>query len=356
MHESDLHLEPNEASDLCMVFAPEVLRARGWDRAFVTVLDEAPAESAIALVAHADGEDPGAGWHALRIRTEPTGGAGKTEDAEACARRAGRVYLLGSQFGKKAGPLAAARSWVARVSEEALLGALDGRPATLEIARTRFGLHRAVNDALHDAGIELIALGPRARAAYVDATIALGAAKRKRWAGRVSSADHPINVEGLEFRANGRVLLGLRYPVAANGGALLVELDDVDALFAEPETVPHCSNVWVLDGVGSPDAPAGIRALHSLGDDRFDAIVGDLDAAGRGAIVLEDHPEGGAASSRHVRFELPLLAAGGTVATEVVHDFGEVRRVEGVVVLPDGHAFYVIDDEGHVALRTLIYE
>lgn len=355
MHESDLHLDPNEASDLSPVFGPEVLRERGWDLAFVTVLDEAPAEGAIAVVAHAEAAAPGEGWEALRVGAKPSSGAGKTEDAEACARRGGHVYFLGSQFGKKAGPLAASRSWIARVSEASLAGALDGGTAKLEIARTRFGLHRAVNDALAEAAVELLPLGPRAREAYIDATIALGAAKGKRWAGRVTSSDHPINVEGLEFRADGRALLGLRYPVTAAGHPLLVEIDDVDAVFAEPDAVPRCSNVWTLD-TGSPEAPAGVRALHSGGDDRFNAVVGDLDAAGKGATVLEDHPQGGAARSRHVRFELPLLAAGGAVGVEEVHDFGDVRRVEGVVVAPNGHAYYVIDDEGHVALRTLIFD
>jgi hypothetical protein len=44
MHETDLHLEPNEASDLCRVFDRATLRRHGWDRAFATVLDEATAE------------------------------------------------------------------------------------------------------------------------------------------------------------------------------------------------------------------------------------------------------------------------------------------------------------------------
>ncbi len=355
LHESDLHLEPNEASDLAPVFEPEFLRERGWDLAFVTVLDEAHAEDAIAVLTHADGAGAGEGWHAVRLHAKAGGAAGRTEDAEACARRDGFVYFLGSQFGKKAGPLAASRSWVARASEESLAGALDGGKVELEIARTRFGLHRAVNDALAEAAVELLPIGPRARAAYIDATISLGAAKGKRWAGRVASGDHPINVEGMAFRADGRAVLGLRYPVTADGHALLVELDDLDAVFAEPDAVPQCSTVWVLQ-TGSPDAPAGVRALHSGGDDRFDAVVGDLDAAGKGATVLEDHPQGGAARSRHVRFELPLLAAGGSVGVEEVHDFGDVRRVEGVVVAPNGHAYYVIDDEGQVALRTLIFD
>jgi hypothetical protein len=348
VHETDLHLEPNEASDLC-----PVLPRRGWDRAFVTVLDEAPAEEAYALLGHEAGAAPGDGWHAERLHLDPSSARGRTEDAEACARRDGRVYALGSQFGSKAGPLSPSRSWIARVGEPALAA---GRPAPLEIARLRFGLHRAVNDALGRSGTELIGRGPLTTERYIDATIARGAAKGKRWAGRVTASDQPINVEGMEFRANGRLLLGLRYPVSADGHPLLVEVDDAEALFAEPDAVPSCSHVWELENVGHRDEPTGIRALHTDGGDVFDAVVGDLDAAGKGATVLADHPEGGRAPSRHVRFSLPLTAGGGAVRAQTVHDFGAVKRVEGIALAPDGHAHYVIDEDGRVALRTLLLE
>ena len=346
LHETDLHLDPNEASDLCPIEAPDLLARRGWDRAFVTVLDEAHAEDALALLGHDAGAEPGEGWHAERVHLELADGAGKTEDAEACARWDGHVYALGSQFGSKAGPLNASRSWIARVPE----AALGGGAAPLEIARLRFGLHRAVNDAL--SGIELIERGPLTAERYIDATIARGAAKGKKWVDRVTAADHPINVEGMEFRSNGRLLLGLRYPVSAGGHPLLVEVDDVEALFAGD--VPTCSHVWELENAGDRDAPMGIRALHTEGDDVFDAVVGDLDAAGKGATILADHPAGGLAPSRHVRFTMP--AGSGSVRVDTVHEFGTTKRVEGIALAVDGHAHYVIDEEGHVALRTLLLE
>jgi hypothetical protein len=356
MHETDLRLDPNEASDLCRVFTPEVHARHGWDRAFLTVLDEASAEDALALLVHAAGCPLDEGWEALRVHAEPDSGARRTEDAEACAVRDGYVYALGSQFGKKAGPLSARRSWIARVSEESLEAAIDGGKPVLEIARLRFGLHRAVNDALAAAQVELLPLGPRARAAYIDATIAAGAEGRKRWAGRVTSADHPINVEAAEFRADGRLLLGLRYPVTADGHPLLVEIHDVESLFDDPDALPRAGSVWWLETAGSSAAPAGVRGLDTHGDDRFDAIVGDLDAANKSATVLEDHPEGGRAESEHVSFSLPATAAGGPVAAERLHGFGAIRRVEGVTVDHEGHAHFVIDEEGHVALRTLVIE
>ena len=50
-----------------------------------------------------------------------------------------------------------------------------------------------------------------------------------------------------------------------------------------------------------------------------------------------------------------VLGGGDAVGVEEAHDFGEIRRVEGVA-MASGHAYYVIDDEGHVALRTLIFD
>jgi hypothetical protein len=350
-HETDLHLEPNEASDLCHVRAPALLAERGWDRAFATVLDEAHAEDALALLGHEAGAAPAVGWHAERVPLIPSSGAGKTEDAEACAHRDGFIYLLGSQFGSKAGPLDAGRSWIGRVPEQALG---RGEPAPFELARLRFGLHRAVNDALTRSGVDLIERGPEATERYIVATIARGAAAGKSWAGRVGPIDHPINVEAAEFRAGGALALGLRYPVSAGGHPLLVQVDDVEALFADPDAVPGCTSVWELENVGDRERPMGFRALHTDGHDRFDAVVGDLDAAGKGATILEDHPEGGRAPSLHVRFVLP--SEPGPVTAEQLHDFGGLKRVEGIALASDGHAHYVIDTEGHVALRTLLVD
>lgn len=355
MHETDLHLEPNEASDLSRVFDQPALDRHGWDRAFVTVLDEAAAEDALALLVHTKGAALDDGWQAIRVHAdpEPPEDRGRTEDAEACARRDGTIYILGSQFGKKTGPLSAKRSWIARVSEEELEHAATGGRTKLEIARLRFGIHRAVNDAI--AGLDLIPLGAGAKQVYVDATIAKGEREAKRWAGRLRPEDHPINIEAAEFRANGNLLLGLRYPVTADGHPILVELHDVDALFADPDATPTHGNVWVLTDVGSPEAPAGVRGLDSAGDDTFEAVIGDLDATGKSATVLDDHPHGAIAASEHVRFTLPATDGGG-VGSKALHHFGDLRRVEGVALDDEGHAHYVIDEEGRVALRTLIFD
>jgi hypothetical protein len=239
------------------------------------------------------------------------------------------------------------------VREDDLHAAIaDGEPAVMELAWLRFGLHRAINDALATAGVELLELGPRTREAFIDATIRGGAADGKRWDGRVKSADQPVNVEAMSFRADGRLLLGLRHPVSADGHPLLVELDDVQAVFADQEHVPACSAVWWLEGAGRREEPVGLRALHAREADTYEAVVGNLDSTGKGSVLIEDHPEAAAAYSAHVRFTLPASARGGPVSCEHVRDFDDVRRVEGVVA-DDAHAFYVIDREGQVALRAL---
>ncbi|GAA0627935.1 hypothetical protein HPO96_36505 [Kribbella sandramycini] len=353
MHETDLHLEPNEASDLCRLFGPDELARRGWERAFVTVLDEATAENAIAVLAHAAGAAMDEGWTAVRVPADAGVHNGKTEDAEACAARGGYVYLVGSQFGKKRGPLAAKRSWIARVRESAIARALDdGTSAELDVVRLRFTLHRAINDAL--AGTDLLPLGPLGRQVYVDATIAAGEQKAKSWSGTVLPTDHPINIEAAEFTAEGTLLLGIRYPVTATGHPILVELANVDDLFTDPNAVPRCTRVWTLTDIGTPAAPAGFRALDTRDGVHFDAIIGDLDAAGKSATVLADHPEGALADSEHIAFTLTPTPA--PLDTKSIHHFGDIRRVEGLAVDAQGHTHYVLDEEGHVALRTLVYE
>lgn len=356
MQHAHLELEPNEASDLCPVLGAEALRVRGWDRAFATILDEGPVERCVAVLGHLAGADPGEGWRAHRIACDAGDAEGKTDDGEVCVARDGVLYVLGSQFGSKTGPLEAARHFAARLDDEALAAALDGDTPDVEVARLRFSLHRAINDALAAAPVELLELGALTRERYIDATIRHGAREGKRWEGRVSSADQPVNVEGAAFRPGGALLLGLRHPVTAGGHPLLVELADVDELFDDPETPPRCSSVWVLEDVGTREEPVGVRALHAAEGDTFEVIVGNLDSTGKDSSILADHPGAGTASCAHRRFSLPLTAAGGPVRTELVRAFGDLFRVEGVARGPGGRWHYVSDEEGRVELRTLLVE
>ena len=139
-----------------------------FDQTFVTVLDEGVIEESIAVLGHR-GEDVSHGWDAVRLSLTPTDHAGRTEDAEACDFWGEHLYVLGSHFGSKDGPLEAKRAWIARVRTADLAAAVEGSKPPIEIARNRFGLHRAINDRLREAGVELRELGPRARERLVDA-------------------------------------------------------------------------------------------------------------------------------------------------------------------------------------------
>jgi hypothetical protein len=101
LHTVDLDLNPNEASDLLPVEAPHVLRERGWDLAFWTVLDEGCVEDSIAVIGHT------------------------------------RFYVVGSHYGRKAGPLETKRAFVARFRESDLPGDLEGPRPEMQVRGTR---------------------------------------------------------------------------------------------------------------------------------------------------------------------------------------------------------------------------
>ncbi len=351
-----LHLEPNEASDLAVIDEPGLLEAEGWDLAYLTVLDEGRVEDCIAVLGHAAGAPLEAGWSSHRLHFAPEGDSRRTEDAEAIAVRGGDAWVFGSHFGSKSGPLQPRRQFVARFALSALAEGLHGARPPLQVARTRFRLHRALNDALREADVEVMPLGDAAREAFVDATVARGHEGGKRWAEHARLGDWPLNIEGAAFRPDGTLLIGLRFPVTAAGHPILVEVRDADALFAQDDPPPATGAVWWLDGVGDQDAPAGIRALHHSGADTFQVVVGSLDADGKDSVLLDAHPEGGASHSQHWTFTLPALASGGPVPARLVHGFDGMRRVEGVADGPDGHALYVVDEESHVDLRFLLVE
>ncbi len=351
-----LHLEPNEASDLARIDEPRLLEAEGWDVAYLTVLDEGRVEDCIAVLGHEAGAALGAGWSSHRLHFHPEGDTRRTEDAEAIAVCDGVAWVFGSHFGSKSGPLQPRRQFVARFALEELRDGLHGARPPLEVARTRFRLHRALNDALASAMIDVLPLGDAAREAFVDATVARGREGRKRWAEHARLGDWPLNIEGTAFRPDGTLLVGLRFPVTADGHPILVELPDPEELFAQDAPPPATGAVWWLDGTGDTEAPAGVRALHHSGADRYQVIVGSLDAEGKDSVVLDAHPEGADHASEHWTFDLPSVASGGPVPARRVHGFDELHRVEGVADGPDGHALYVVDEESHVDLRFLLVE
>jgi hypothetical protein len=264
------------------------VRAHGWDRAFWLVRDEGPLEGAIAV------------------------------------------------------------QWLARFHEDELGDDLHATRLPVHVHRGKFRLHRVVNDAL--AEVDLVD-SPRA---YLDAFVAKarsrGVAKGKRWAERIDvDRDRPLNIEGAAFTEEGLLLLGLRTPTTADGRALVVGLAGVPEWFDGGDP-PRAVGVWWLDGPGGPDAPVGIRALRARPDGRFDAVVGSLDATGKDSLLLEHHPEGGIATSEHVRFALPPCS--GPVPAQTMSRQTDQQRIEGIALDPDGNTLLVVDDDHHVHLRV----
>jgi hypothetical protein len=341
----DLDLAPNEASGLLPVADRPLLDAHGWDLAFWVVLDEGPVEASVAVVGHAAGAEIDTGWSIERLHAAVEGDRGKTEDAEAVDRHDGWVYVFGSQFGKKDGPLQPRRSFVARFRETEVRHVLEPPAAAMTVARPPFLLHRLVNDALRDGGPDPVRLGPRSHQALIAAT-------RARGRTQVRDDDLPLNVEGAAFRADGTLLLGLRFPTAADGRPLLVELDGLQRLFEPGGGPPEVRGFWVLDAVGRDGTMAGVRDM-ALHDGELHVVTGNIDAREKGSVLLEDYPQGAHTMATHWRCRLPGRRRSGNLATEQVREFPDLSAIEGVAVDHHGRIFYVSDeDEGVVVKHT----
>ena len=348
-----LDVGKNEASDLLEVAAPELLEVRGWDWAIWTVIDDVAVEDGLAVCGHRRGAPPGEGWESVHVPAKAPSAKGKTDDSEACARHDGRVYVFGSHFGSKEGPLERERQFVARFDERQLGRSARGGKVVLDVARNKFRLHRLVNEALAEFGPELIAIDEDAQDQVVGAARRLGKKKGKRWRRRIRGGDVPLNIEGAAFRDDGSLLLGLRYPVTADGQPIVVEIRGIDGLFDSAVAGPEVVAFHVLGGVGSREAPAGLRALRFI-DGRLHGISGSLDSEDKGSILIATHPEAAERECAHVVCDPP--AAGGAGRTHLIdaerlRQFDDLRRIEGIARAPDGRFWYVSDDDDAVVLR-----
>jgi hypothetical protein len=341
----DLDMAPNEASGLLPVADRPLLETHGWDQAFWVVLDEGAVDVSVAVVGHAAGAGIDVGWHIERLHAVIEGDRVKTEDAEAVARHDGWVYVFGSQFGKKDGPLQPKRSFVARFREADVRHVLEPPAAPLAVVRAPFLLHRLVNDALRENGPETVGLGPRSHEALIAAT-------RARGRTQVRDDDLPLNVEGAGFRDDGSLLLGLRFPTTADGRPLLVDLDGIQRLFEPGGGPPEVRGFWVLDAVGRDGTMAGVRDL-TLHEGELHVVTGNIDAREKGSVLLEDYPQGAHTMATHWRCRLPEGRRSGHLAAERVREFPDMSAIEGIAVDHRDRIFYVSDeDEGVVVKHT----
>ncbi|MDG4820957.1 hypothetical protein O7635_03700 [Asanoa sp. WMMD1127] len=334
----ELTVAGNEASDLLPVLSPALLEAHGARRGLWTVLDEGPVEACVALLVQ--GHD--GGWVAHHQGFDAGPEAGRTEDGEALAHRDGWVYVVGSHFGSKAGPLRPKRAFFARFREDdAARGVVR-----LDVVRNQFRLHRAINDALAQADISPLPPGSRVQQRFIRDTQVRGSAKAKSWVTRVVTGDLPLNVEAAAFTPAGTLLLGLRFPVTQDGEPIMVEISGVEGMFdSDPRSWPAVVRAYALTGVTPSGTLTGFRALTAT-PSGFEAVVGSIDALGKGSVLLDDHPTGGDITCTHVRFN---LGPDSRVAGTVVDELAPFHNVEGLAVV-DGERIYVTDEDHRIAL------
>lgn len=354
----ELEAGQNEASDLLPVRDGDLLAAGGWDWALWTVLDDQPVEKGIVVCGHRAGSAATDGWQALAVPCRPLDKKGRTDDAEACAAYGEHVYVFGSHYGSKDGPLKRDRQFVARFREADARAALDEEgKLELDVRRNKFRLHRLLNDALREFGPELLELDDKVRHKVVGKALRKASKKGKRWARRIHDDDTPLNIEGAAFRDDGTLLLGFRYPVTREGQPLVAELRGIDRLFGDEAGEPQVSGFWVLEAGASAQAPDGIRALRLI-DGRLHAISGSLDSLDKGSILVDRHPEAAESHCVHLAGPLPPMPGAAGPAThrlpvERLHEFEGLRRIEGLARAPDGAYWYVSDDEDTVRLLQL---
>ena len=86
----------------------------------------------------------------------------------------------------------------------------------------------------------------------------------------------------------------------------------------------------MLTGVTPPGALTGFRALVGARPTaRFDAVVGSIDATGKGSVLLDDHPMGGDVTSRTCASRCRATRTRHEVAGEQVADLAPFHNVEG---------------------------
>lgn len=340
----EFDLGPNEASGLETFDNQRVLADHNWDVALWAVLDDTDVHEAIGVIGHRQGEPLQRGWESERLHATYPDGLGQTEDAEAVTSHRGWIYIFGSHFGDKDGPLERKRQFVARFNEDGVQDAFGGEPIQLEVRHTGLtdGLHRVINDALADRDLQLLGPDPKVHAAFcsVDGDTADDM--------RPAEGDQPINIEGAEFLADGTAFLGLRWPITDDGRPLIVAVAGLPEWFDNGD-LPRVTAVHVVDAVGDNGTLAGVRDLAAAGG-RLHVVTGNIDSRDKGSVLLDAHPEGADTVNTHFSCALPPTDRDTRLDADVVREFPDMPRIEGIAV-ELGHIFYVSDEDEGVDMR-----
>ncbi|HEY6558493.1 MAG TPA: hypothetical protein VI072_14525 [Polyangiaceae bacterium] len=344
-------LEGAEASALERCGDAELLRTSGFDEAFWGALDEGPIEENLILVGHRAGAGEHEGWACQRLSVTPDFYRGRTDDAEGMARHGGHIYVLGSHFGGRKGPLDPRRAFIARFEESAARGALDGRSLNLAVRRTPFLIHRIVNDALQAASVELMPPGSDSRRAYIRATSKLGAKRNKQWAPQIADGDLPINVEGFDLLDDGRALLGLRFPCTAAGQPIILCVTGLPQLFEAASTPPSVESIYILEQAGSKEQPAGVRALHRKGR-TLHVVSGPVTHEKRDEPLARDFPGTVERACEHWELDLPAPALVQHLRGKRLEEFDPGVLVEGLTQTAGGRFIYAVDSAKGIELQV----
>jgi hypothetical protein len=343
-----LNLPPNEASGLLATENDALLEAHGWDCALWTVLGEGGIQECIALMGHERGANMSEGWQTQLLDGRLKDEGVETEDPEALAHYDGWVYTFGSHFGSKRGPLEPKRGFVARFREADVTHARNGPPVDIEVFRKSFVLHRLINDALNAHGQATISLAQEGRELFIEETRRLGREENKEWEDLMRGDDLPLNVEGAAFRPDGRLLLGLRFPVADDGRPMLVELEGIERVFEPGDLLPKVRRIWVVDAIGKDGDLAGVRDLSTVGGD-VHLITGNVDGQDEESPLIKDYDRGNKVETTHFRCTLPPETQPSSVEATFVRRFPGRTRLEGVAATGD-RFFYAVDDEKRIPL------
>jgi hypothetical protein len=317
----------NEASALTAIRNRRILDGLGCDIAFWALSDEKKGPEALAAL----GREPDGGWKVVPLRSKKSGG-GRTEDCETMARAGSWLYVFGSQFGSKDGPLEPKRHFVMRLNEAMLKVGKKEIGAEIEVARRPFLFHRLINDALQEGRLSLHPELESLREPFVNATRDRGQEKKKSWRDLVRRDDLPINIEGSTFLPGGNLLIGLRYPVTDAGNPILIEIEGIDRYFEKKED-PEVIGVRVLENVGKPQRPAGVRELDYSGG-LVHVISGDIECDS-----VEKAP------SEHWTVNLVEGQRGATAGpAKRIRKFDPGSTVEGIAI-QDGEIWYAHDAE-----------
>lgn len=309
-------------------------------------------------------------WQALPVLADiqPVGSStiSNLDDAEALFRHGQHIYAIGSHFGKKMGPLEPKRGWIGRFDESHLR--ID--PSTgqahikFELANHDLLLHQLVNEALAALKTELPLnpLTPEEVTAFrVDPTVFSHSQQQRLAAGLA----RPFNIEGAAL-LDGKLWLGLRYPVSAKGEPILLRLSHWESLFqSHPATEPFIDAVAVAQGVGSPEAWRGIRDLASFGQpSTLLALAGNIDTPTKKfprPVILEGRPAASAATTELFALTLKQIqpAASNKPAQFVAHLLRSYPPMpqssqlnpEGIAVHPQTEAVRIVSDRSKGTIR-----